>query len=152
MSYLGHALMENRNGLVVGALVTQSSTYAEREAALELMARQNRAGRRITVAADTAYDERGFVEKLRALKVTPHVTQYSKRPSAIDGRTTRHAGYAISQGRRKWIERSFGWMKTVGPMRRARLRGRELVESCFQLSALAFNLVRIRNLMLPRAA
>jgi transposase len=152
LSYLGHALMENRNGLVVGALVTQSSTYAEREAALELLARQKRAGRRITVAADTAYDEREFVKKLRALQVTPHVTQYSKRPSAIDGRTTRHAGYAVSQNRRRWIERSFGWMKTVGLLRRARLKGRALVESCFQFSALAFNLVRIRNLILLQAA
>jgi len=151
LSYLGHALMENRNGLVVGALVTLASTYAEREAALELLARQNRTGRRITVAADTAYDEQGFVEQLRALKVTPHVTQYGKRPSAIDRRTTRHAGYAVSQNRRRWIERVFGWMKTAGPMRRARLKGRELVESCFQFSALAFNLVRIRNLTLMQA-
>ena len=151
LSYLGHALMENRNGLVVGALVTLSSTYAEREAALELLARHNSAGRRITVAADTAYDERGFVEQLRKQKVTPHVTQFSKRPSAIDGRTTRHAGYAISQGRRRWIERVFGWMKTVGPVRRARLKGRALVESIFQFSALAFNLVRIRNLTLQSA-
>ena len=150
LSYLGQALMENRNGLLVGALVTLSDTYAERAAALELLA-QLEPTKRITVAADTAYDEREFVAELRALKVTPHVTQYSKRPSAIDRRTTRHAGYAISQGRRKWIERSFGWMKTVGPMRRARLKGRELVESCFRFSALAFNLVRIRNLMLQTA-
>ena len=153
LSYLGHALMENRNGLVVGAVVTLSSTDAEREAAMELLAAlPGQAQRRVTLAADKAYDDRGFVEKLRAMKVTPHVTQFTgQRSSAIDGRTTRHAGYAISQARRKWIERSFGWMKTVGPMRRARLKGRRLVEGCFQLSALAFNLVRMRKL-LPQAA
>lgn len=153
LSYLGHAVIENRNGLVVATTVTQAAADAERAAALELM--QGLAGsgkRRRTVAADKAYDEPSFVAGLRESKMTPHVAQYEgQRSSAIDGRTTRHAGYAISQERRKWVERPFGWMKTVGLLRRARLRGRKLVEAQFRLAAAAYNLVRMRKLI-PQAA
>jgi len=153
LSYLGHALMEHRNGLVVAAEVSLSSTDAERQTALAMLQRlPERGRRRITLAADKAYDETGFVQACRARRVTPHVAQYTgQRSSAIDGRTTRHAGYALSQQRRKWVERSFGWMKSVGLMRRARLRGLQLVRSCFQLAAVAFNLVRLRKLLPERA-
>jgi transposase len=147
LSYLGHTLMENRNGLVVGTTVTLASGAAERVAAIEMLATV-RGGRRITVGADKAYDEAPFVSRLRAMGVTPHVAQYTGgRSSAIDGRTTRHGGYAVSLERRKWIERSFGWMKQVGLLRRARLRGMKLVGNCYRLAALAFNLVRLRTLL-----
>jgi transposase len=149
LAYLGHALMENRNGLVVAATVTPAAADAERAAAVELLATVRGGGRRrITVAADKSYDEAPFVERLRELRVTPHLARYEgRRASAIDGRTTRHAGYRVSLERRKWIERSFGWIKQLGLLRRARLRGLKLVESCYRLAALAFNLVRLRKLL-----
>lgn len=149
LSYLGHTVIENRRGLVVAATVTQAGAGAERTAALELIKGLPGSGkRRRTVAADKAYDEPTLVAGMRAMKVTPHVAQYEgQRSSAIDGRTTRHEGYRISQERRKWVERPFGWMKTVGLMRRARLRGLELVKAAFQLAAAAYNLVRMRKLI-----
>lgn len=148
LAYLGHALMENRNGLVVAATVTPAAADAERAAAVELLRQVARGRRRITLGADKSYDEAPFVERVRELGVTPHVARYEgRRASAIDGRTTRHAGYRVSLERRKWIERSFGWIKQVGLLRRARLRGLKLVESCYRLAALAFNLVRLRKLL-----
>jgi transposase len=146
LSYSGHVLMENRNGLVAEAAVKPATGTAEREAAMEMM--EAVAGdQRVTVGADKGYDTKGFVEQARALKVTPHVAQNNKgRRSAIDGRTTRHAGYAISQQKRKRVEEIFGWMKTVGGMRKLRHRGLELVGWMFTFAAAAYNLVRIRNL------
>jgi len=148
LSYQGQVLMENRNGLVTGTRLTQATGTAEREAALD-MAQQipGRDGHRVTVGADKAYDTQDFVEDLRDLKVTPHVAQNTKnRASAIDGRTTRHAGYAVSQRKRKRVEEIFGWLKTVGLMRKTRHRGLARVGWMFTFTAAAYNLVRIRNL------
>jgi transposase len=143
LSYAGHVLMENRNGLAVAAMVTQATGTAERDAAL-LMAEAIPGDKRVTVGADKNYDTKDFVAEARNLGVTPHVAQ--KQNSAIDGRTTRHVGYGISQQKRKRIEEIFGWMKTVGGMRKLRHRGLELVEWMFTMTAAAYNLIRIRNL------
>ncbi len=143
LSYAGHVLMENRNGLVVDAMVTQATGTAERDAAL-LMAEAIPGDHRVTLGADKNYDTKGFVAEARNVGATPHVSQ--KQRSAIDGRTTRHAGYQISQQKRKRIEEIFGWMKTVGGMRKLRHRGLELVGWMFTLAAASYNLVRIRNL------
>jgi transposase len=148
LSYQGQVLMENRNGLVTGTRLTPATGTAEREAAVE-MAQQiaGRDGHRVTVGADKAYDTHDFVRELRDLKVTPHVAQNSQnRSSAIDGRTTRHAGYALSQRKRKRVEEIFGWIKTVGLMRQTRHRGLARVGWMFTFTAAAYNLVRIRNL------
>jgi transposase len=148
LSYQGQVLMENRNGLVTGTRLTPATGTAEREAAVE-MAQQiaGRDGHRVTVGADKAYDTHDFVRELRDLKVTPHVAQNSQnRSSAIDGRTTRHAGYALSQRKRKQVEEVFGWIKTVGLMRKTRHRGLARVGWMFTFTAAAYNLVRIRNL------
>lgn len=146
MSYSGHVLMENRNGLVENVEVLSANGTAEREAALAMI--EGIPGeQRVTVGADKGYDTKDFVEQTRSLNATPHVSQNNKRrKSAIDGRTTRHPGYAISQQKRKRVEEIFGWMKTVGGMRKLRHRGLELVGWMFTLSAAAYNLVRIRNL------
>ena len=148
LSYQGQVLMENRNGLVTGTRLTPATGTAEREAAVD-MAQQDwgRDGHRVTVGADKAYDTHDFVQDLRELKVTPHVAQNtSNRSSAIDGRTTRHAGYAISQRKRKRVEEIFGWIKTVGLMRKTRHRGLARVGWMFTFTAAVYNLVRIRNL------
>jgi transposase len=147
LSYLGHVLTENRNGLVVQAQVTIASGTAEREAAREMLeARGSR--RRGTLGGDKGYDVREFVGDLRELRVTPHVAQNEKRRggSAIDGRTTRHSGYETSQKKRKRVEEVFGWLKTVGLLRQTRHRGRERVSWMFTFAAAVYNLVRIRNL------
>jgi transposase len=145
--YQGHVLTENRNGLVVAAQLTQASGYAEREAAVAMLGRIAGA-RRITLAADRGYDVREFIEQLRARRVTPHVAQNTTaRRSAIDGRTTRHPGYAVSQRRRKRVEEFFGWLKTVGGLRRTRHRGRAKVGWAFTFAAAAYNLVRLRTLL-----
>jgi transposase len=147
LSYSGHVLMENRNGRVADVEVRPANGTAEREAALAMVA--NLAGHQpVTVGADKNYDTRDFVAKARDLKATPHVAQNNKRRrSAIDGRTTRHPGYKISQQKRKRVEEILGWMKTVGGMRKLRHRGLEWVSWMFTLSAAAYNnLVRIRNL------
>jgi len=143
LSYAGHVLMENRNGLVVDAMVTQATGTAERDAAL-LMAEAIPGDHPVTLGADKNYDTKDFVAEARNVGATPHVSQ--KQRSAIDGRTTRHAGYQISQRKRKRIEEIFGWMKTVGGMRKLRHRGLELVNWMFTFAAAAYNLVRIRNL------
>jgi transposase len=151
LSYSGHVLMENRNGLVASVEVLQANGTAERDAAL-VMIEAIPGDQRVTVAADKGYDTKDFVAETRNMKATPHVAQNNKgRRSAIDGRTTRHAGYAVSQQKRKRVEEIFGWMKTVGGMRKMRHRGLHLVGWMFTLTAAAYNLVRMRNLSTPVA-
>ena len=147
LCHMGHVVMENRNGLVVDASVTLATGTAEREAA-EAMIGDMPAGHRITVGADKAYDTANFVAGMRELGATPHVTQNNKRRrSAIDGRTTRHAGYKASQRIRKRIEEVFGWMKTVAGQRKTRYRGTPRVNWMFTLSAAAYNLIRMPKLL-----
>ena len=146
LSYLGHVMMENRNGLVVSSCVSQSTGTAEREAAVVLIGDIEKKGR-ITLGADKGYDTQDFIKTMRDLEVTPHVAQNVRnRSSAIDQRTTRHLGYATSQRKRKRVEEVFGWLKTVGLMRKTRHRGVEKVDWTFRFAALAYNLVRMRNL------
>lgn len=147
LAYSGNALIENRNGLVVATELLIANGTAERDAAL-LMLEGLGGARRITLGADRGYDAREFVRDLRAMGVTPHIARNTSRGSAIDGRTTVHAGYALSQKKRKRIEEVFGWMKTVGGMRKARHRGWERVRWMFTFTAAAYNLVRMRNLAL----
>jgi len=132
---------------VVQATVTPATGTAEREAALALVDAQAPT-RRITVGGDKNYDTRQFVQDLRARQVTPHVAQHTTgRTSAIDGWTTRHPGYAVSQQRRKRVEEVFGWLKTVGLLRKVKLRGVQRVGWLFTFAVAAYNLVRIRNLV-----
>jgi transposase len=146
LCHMGHLLMENRNGLIVDALVTPATGSAERDAALTMLGRQ--AGRhRATLGADKAYDAAAFVADLRALKVTPHVAQTTGRRSAIDRRTTRHASYATSQRIRKRIEEGFGWIKSTGGLRKTRHRGTARVGWMFTLTVAACNLVRLPKLL-----
>jgi len=147
--YTGHVLMENRNGLAVAGCVIPASGHAERAAALALLG--EREGReRVTLGADKGYDTRDFVAAVRLLGVTPHVAQNTtNRASAIDGRTTRHPGYGVSQRRRKRVEEIFGWLKTVGLMRKTRHRGTRRVDWMFTFALAAYNLVRIRTLTAP---
>ena len=147
LGYLGHALMENRNGLIVGVATTHATGTAEREAAIELLAKLP-GNERITVGADKGYDTADFVANVRALHITPHIAQSTdwRRRSAIDGRTTRHHGYRLSQRRRKLIEESFGWGKTIGRLRKVHFRGLDLVSDVMRWTAAAYNLTRIRNL------
>lgn len=155
LCYMGHALMENRNGLVVGGQVTQANGTAEREAALALIERRRgRLRRRLTLAGDKAYDVAAFVCELRARSVTPHIARDDhvtktgkRRKTAIDGRTLRHAGYAISQCCRKRIEEVFGWAKTQAGLAKTRFRGRRRVEASFTLGLAAYNLVRLPKLL-----
>jgi transposase len=147
LCYLGHVLMENRNGLAVNGRVTRATGTAERQAALEMI-EEAPGSHRITVAGDKAYDTRDFVEQVRCLGATPHVAQSTKnRRSAIDERTTHHPGYLISQRKRKRVEEIFGWLKTVGMMRKTRHRGVERVSWMFLFGLAAYNLVRMRNLL-----
>jgi transposase len=147
LCYLGHALMENRNSLVVAARVTQATGTAEREAALGLIETIG-GNRRVTLGADKNYDTRDFVDAARSLKVTPHVAQNtSRRRSAIDARTTRHVGYAVSQVKRKRIEEPFGWIKTVAGLRKVKLRGRAKVAWLFTFAMATYNLVRLTKLI-----
>jgi IS5 family transposase len=147
LCYLGHVLMENRHGLVVDTRLTRATGMAEREAALEMIAERDGC-HRITLGGDKNYDTKGFVAELRSLQVTPHVTQNtSNRASAIDGRTTRHAGYSVSLRIRKRIEEVFGWMKTVAPLRQTRHRGKERVGWQFTFTAAAYNLIRLPKLL-----
>jgi transposase len=153
MAFMGHVLMENRNGLVVGATLTQATGTAEREAALALVDGLA-PKRRITLAADKAYDVRDFVGDLRSRKVTPHIARDDhltktgkRRTSAIDGRTIRHPGYAVSLRIRKRIEEVFGWAKTTGGLRKTRHKGTDRVGWAFTLTAAAYNLVRLPKLM-----
>ena len=153
LSYAGHVLMENRNGLIVNAVLTRCYGQAEPDAAL-WMVEQIEGTQRVTLAADKGYDQKSLVKELRRMQVTPHVAQNEKRAggSAIDGRTTRHAGYSISQRVRKRVEEIFGWMKTVGLLDKLRHRGVELANWMFLFTAAAYNLVRMRNLSAAAAA
>jgi IS5 family transposase len=138
--------MENRNGLLVNTQLTQASGHAERESALAMVARLP-GWRPVTLGADKAYDPAAFVRELRDHRVTPHVAQ--KPATAIDRRTSRHPGYAVSQQRRKPIEEAFGWLKTVALLRKTRHRGVARVAWMFTFAAAASNLVRMRNLLAP---
>jgi transposase len=148
LSYNGSLLVENRNGLIVTTEVFQANGSAERDAAL-VMLEKIPGEHRVTVGADKAYDTRDFVQECRNMQVTPHVAQNTQRRggSAIDERTTRHEGYAISQRKRKRIEESFGWLKTIALMRKVRHRGIHKVGWVFTFAAAAYNLVRMRNLL-----
>src|SRR5215470_18514462 len=148
LSYRGNLLVENRNGLIVDAEVFQANGTAERDAAL-IMLEQIPGTKTVTVAGDKGFDTRDFVKQCRHLQVTPQVAQNHARPggSAIDGRTTRHAGYATSQRKRKRIEECFGWLKTIALMRKLRHRGVCKVDWIFTFACAAYNLVRMRNLV-----
>jgi transposase len=148
LSYNGNLLTENRNGFIITTEVFQANGTAERDAGL-VMLEQIPGGHRVTVGADKAYDTRDFVSECRNMKVTPHVAQNTKRSggSAIDGRTARHEGYAVSQKKRKRIEECFGWLKTIALMRKVRHRGIEKVGWVFTFAAAAYNLVRMRKLL-----
>jgi transposase len=149
LCYTGHVLMENRHGLAVGGCVLPASGHAERAAALELLGALEHAGR-VTLGTDKGYDTRDFIAAARLLGVTPHVAQNTThRASAIE--TTRHPGYAVSQQRRKRVEEIFGWLKTVGLMRKTRHRGTRRVDWMFMFALAAYNLVRIRNLTIQPA-
>jgi len=149
LSYLGHALVENRNGLIAAAMVTHADGFAERDAAL-LMLRSKQMGRsrRITVGADKAYDTKDFVCTARELNVTPHVTKYENgRRSSLDRRTTRQAGYALSLSRRWLVEKCFGWLKQTGPLSQVKYRGLKKVDWLFVFSCAAHNLIRLPRLI-----
>jgi len=148
LSYCGNLLIENGNGLIANSELLQANGTAERDAAL-LMIEQIPAEQRVTIAADKGYDTRDFVAECRQMNVTPHVSQNTNRAggSAIDGRTTRHAGYQISQRKRKRIEECFGWLKTVALLRKLRHRGIFKVGWVFTFAATAYNLVRMRKLL-----
>ena len=148
LSFIGHGLMENRSGLLVDACLTRADGHAERVAALHMI--EPRADRpcTITLGADKAYDAEDFVNELRSMRVRPHVAQNNNgRSSVIDGRTTRHGGYAISQRLRKRIEEAFGWIKTVAGQEKTKLRGLDRVGFAFTFAAAAYNLVRLPKLL-----
>ena len=154
LSYLGHALMENRNGLAVGGMVTQADGTAERRASEAMLKKQAKGSKRITVGEDKAYDTSDHIAALRRMNVTPHVAQNDsltktgkRRRSAIDARTTRHIGYQISQTCRKMAECIFGWGKQHGTMRKTKHRGIAAVAADFMLNLIAYNLVRIPKLI-----
>ena len=150
LAYCGNILIENRHGLVVDTELLQCNGTAERDAAM-VMAERLEGTERVTMGADKGYDTQEFVHEMRGMNVTPHVAQNEKRRggSAIDRRTTRHSGYQISQQKRKRIEEVFGWLKTVGMLRKTRHRGVFKVGWVFTFAATAYNLVRMRNLLSP---
>jgi transposase len=149
--FMGHALIENRHGLVVQADATQANGTAEREAALDMIDRQDPGSeRRLTLGADKGYDTSDFVADLREKCVTPHVAQKVKG-SAIDGRTTRHAGYAISQQKRKRVEEPFGWAKTIAGLDKVKVRGLARVRHAFTFAMAAYNLIRMPRLLAQAA-
>jgi transposase len=145
LSYLGHTLVENRNGLIAAAMTTQADGRAERDAALLMLHELTwkRSGR-VTTGADKAYDTRDFVNTVRELGVTPHVAR--RQNGAIDKRTSRHPGYAISLSKRWLVEKPFGWLKQIGPLKKVKLRGLAKVDWLFVFSCAAFNLIRIPKL------
>jgi IS5 family transposase len=148
LCFIGHGLMENRSGLIVDTRLTRVSGHAERLAALDMIEAWADRPRAITLGADRGYDAADFVEELRTMNVRPHVARNtSRRRSAIDGRTTRHLGYAASQRIRKRIEEAFGWIKTVAGMRKTKLRGLDKVDWAFAFTAAAYNLVRLPKLL-----
>jgi transposase len=146
-SYLGHILTDNRHGLVVNTKASQADGYAERDTAAQML--KDAAGdKRVTVGADKAYDTKDFVKTCRDMNVTPHVAQNLNRlgGSAIDGRTTRHEGYEVSQRKRKCIEQCFGWAKTIGGLSQVMVRGLDKVDHLLTLTMAAYNFTRMRNL------
>ena len=147
LSYMGHTVMENRNGLIVKAAASHATGKAEREVAVDLLAGLPGTKKR-TVGADKNYDTAGFVADCRAMKVTPHVARNDNRPggSAIDGRTSRHAGYKVSQRSRKRVEEPFGWGKTIGLIRQMKVRGLSKVNGVFMMTMIGWNLTRLRAL------
>src|SRR5271154_4531358 len=154
LAYLGHALVENRNGLIAAAMATQADGYAEREAALLMLEEKQKGNkRRITVGADKAYDTKDFITAARALNDTAHATRNENgRRSNLDRRTTRHPGYAISLSRRWLVEKGFGWLKQTGPIRQVKLRGLHKVDWLFVFSCAAHNLSRLPRLIAQRHA
>jgi transposase len=148
LGYLGHLLTDNRHGLIVDTAVTAATGTGERDAAILMLGELPLTSRRVTVGADKLYDTHDWIAAVRTMHVTPHVAQNSGRRggSALDGRTVRHAGYAVSQRKRKLVEQAFGWLKTVGLLRKLRHRGGRLVDWIFTFGAAAYNLVRWRNL------
>jgi len=153
LAFLGHALMENRSGLVVDACLTAANGHGERIAALAMIEKRADRPTGVTLGADKGYDAADFVNELRAMNVRPHVAQnINGRRSAIDRRTTRHAGYAISQRIRKRIEEAFGWMKTVAGQRKTKFRGTNRVGWSFIFAAAAYNLTRLPKLLQDAAA
>jgi transposase len=153
LGYLGHLLTENRHGLIVDTAVTAASGTAERDAAIVMLGELPLTTRRLTVAADKAYDTRAWVAAVRRMRITPHVApnEFGYGGSAIDARTTRHAGFRQSHRKRKLIEQAFGWLKTVALLRKLRHRGGRLVDWIFTFGAAAYNLVRWRTLMAQSA-
>jgi transposase len=148
LSFIGHGLMENRSGLLVDACLTRADGHAERVAALHMIEPRADRPRAITLGSDKNFDTADFVNELRSLNVTPHVAQNtSNRSSAIDRRTTRHAGYLASQRIRKRIEEAFGWIKTVAGQEKTRLRGLGRVGFAFTFAAAAYDLVRLPKLL-----
>ncbi len=152
LGYLGHLLTENRHGLIVDTAVTAATGTGERGAAIVMLGELPLTSRRVTVGADKWYDTREWVAAVRQMRITPHVAASVNRRggSAIDGRTVRHAGYVLSQRKRKLVEQAFGWMKTVARFRKLRHRGGRLVDWMFTFGAAAYNLVRWRNLVAQR--
>src|ERR1700682_2649985 len=147
LGYLGHVLMENRNGLLVQTFLTEANGRAERDAAT-LMAEAIPGGNRVTMGGDKKYDTQKFGADSRGMTITPHVDKNgTNRRSAVDERTTRHAGYEVSQRKRKRVEQSFGWMKMVGMLRKVKLRGIDKIGWLFTFTGAAYNLCRLRNLM-----
>jgi transposase len=149
MSYSAHALMENRNGLIVDFRVDEANGFAERRTALAMLEQNVVKDRRITVGGDKGFDTADFVAGCREINVTPHIAQTSdsRRRSAIDDRTTRHAGYLVSQRKRKLVEEIFGWMKTFGGFRRTRFKGRRRTQLAGTIVAAAYNLLRVCRLL-----
>jgi transposase len=149
LGYLGHLLTENRHGFIIDTAVTAASGTAERDAAIVMLGELPLTARRITVAADKAYDTRAWVAAVRQMGITPHVVSnvFGLAGSAIDARTTRHPGYRLSHRKRQLVEQAFGWLKTVALFRKLRHRGGRLVDWQFSFGAAAYNLVRWRNLV-----
>jgi transposase len=147
LCYSGHLLMENRNALLVDVELSEASGYAERDVAVEMLARLPKTARRRTVAGDKGYDTAGFVAAVRGLGITPHVAQHTnQRRSAIDGRTTRHTGHQVSMRIRKRVEEPFGWVKTIAGGRKLRYKGRQRNRAWFLLAGATYNLLRITAL------
>jgi transposase len=146
LCFMGHALIENRHGLVVAAAVSKATGAAERNAALAMIEARADRPERITLGADKGYDAQDFVNELRSMAVTPHVAR-KKRHSAIDNRTARHAGYVTSQRRRKLVEEAFGWAKTIGGLARVKLRGLPRIGYQFTFAMVAYNLIRMPKLL-----
>jgi transposase len=146
LAFAQHVLMENRNGLIVDVVVTTATGTAEREAALDMLDGQLTGMNTVTLAADRGYHTRQFIEECRRRSVTPHIAMNEKKSNLLDGRTTRHEGYRISQRIRKRVEETFGWMKTVGGFRKTRFKGLARTQLASRLVACAYNLLRIANL------